>query len=344
MTASRKNANDADGAAVVRREALKAIPKKRGRPAKIRRRYPPLLDAFLAMLAAERGAAKATLEAYGRDLLSLHDFLHHTNVSLQSATSQDLSRYLANQTKAGMDARTQARRLSSLRQFYQFLLSEKHINHNPTQVLDRPKEGRSLPDVLSQEDVSRLIDTARRDSSFEGRRLSLLLELLYDTGLRVSELVSLTHAAFSDDYSWVRVKGKGNKERMVPLTEQTQQSLGTFFTQNPHPDNENVHKRSSYRFLFSSDSESGHLTRQRFAQLLKGLGIQAGIYPSRLSPHKVRHAFATHLLENGADLRSVQKMLGHADISTTQIYTHVVSHRLQQAMETHPLAKAKKQS
>lgn len=321
-----------------------AIKTKRGRPAKIRQHYPPLIDAFMAMLSAERGAAKATLEAYGRDLLFLHDFLCSIDVSLQYATSQDLSRYLADQTKAGMDARTQARRLSSLRQFYQFLLSEKHIDHNPTQILDRPKEGRPLPDVLSQEDVSRLIDTAKQDASFEGRRLSLLLELLYDTGLRVSELVSLTYAAFSDDYSLVRVKGKGNKERMIPLTEQTRHSLAYFFAQDNRSDKENKHNRLSHRFLFSSDSESGHLTRQRFAQLLKSVGVHAGIYPSRLSPHKLRHAFATHLLENGADLRSVQKMLGHADISTTQIYTHVVSHRLQQAMETHPLAKAKKRN
>lgn len=290
-------------------------------------------------MAAERGAARATLSAYKRDLMSVQAVVG----DLAKAGSDDLRVFLGQQTAAGMDARTLQRRLSALRQFYKFLLTEKVITADPTTGLDSPRTGRRLPGVLSEKDVVALLDAAQRNKSAEGQRLTALLELLYATGLRVSELVGLPLAALEQAGQLVRVKGKGGKERMVPLTDAARTAIAEYMLVRPVF----LGSKSSavaQRLLFPSGGASGALTRQRFGQLLKELSVEAGIMPSKVSPHKLRHAFATHLLTHGADLRSVQKLLGHSDIATTQIYTHVVSERLVAALDKHPLARKSKNS
>ena len=298
---------------------------------------PPLVDAFLTMLVAERGASTATREAYRRDLTGLAQICGTS--ALETLTLADLQTYLASQQKSGMDASTQARRLSALRQFYRFLLSENMISADPTSQLDAPRRARRLPGVLSEDEVVALLNAAQGPTP-DDLRLTALLELLYATGLRVSELVGLPLEAIEQQGQLVRVRGKGGKERIVPLTAPARQALAAYLPVRAlflgeHP------KPAAQRVLFPSQAR-GPLTRQRFAQLLKGLAIKAGIMPSKVSPHKVRHAFATHLLSHGADLRVVQKLLGHADISTTQIYTHVLPERLEQALQQHPLARRSK--
>lgn len=327
--------------ALSRRTAL-ALPDtrpRRGRPPGPRVNVPPLLDSFLAALVAERGASQATVSSYRRDLLGFHALLASRHVAPEAATSGDLAAYMATQTDAGMDRRTLARRLSALRQFYRFLLSEKRCNQDPTLVLESPKPAHSLPGVLDEGEVGALLESARRDTSPEGVRLLALLELLYATGLRVSELVGLPMGAISQGRNqWVRVKGKGGKERLIPLTPPAEEAVAAYLAVRPRFFGKNPRPGMQAALFPSRGSATGMLTRQRFAQLLKELAVAAGLSPSRLSPHKLRHAFATHLLEHGADLRSVQKLLGHADITTTQIYTHVVATRLRQALEKHPLA------
>lgn len=311
-----------------------APPKRRGRPPGVCPPIPPDLDAFLAALAAERGAARATLAAYRRDLLALQarcgDFRKMTQGKLRD--------FMAAQTRAGLDARSLQRRLSAIRQFYRFMLSEARLKDDPTAGLDSPRAGRRLPGVLDEKEVVRLLDAAARLPGAEGVRMSALLELLYATGLRVSELVGLPLAALEQGGALVRVRGKGGKDRIVPLTDAARQALAdyaparlSFLGQKP--------TTVQTRLLFPSSGQTGALTRQRFGQLLKEVAVLAGISPSRVSPHKLRHAFATHLLNHGADLRAVQKLLGHSDIATTQIYTHVQQERLQQALGHHPLAK-----
>lgn len=283
--------------------------------------------------------AQATLAAYRQDLLGLHTFLSSRRVALEQATPADLAAYAAAQTRAGMDRRTLARRRSSLRQFYRFLLSEKYCVRDPTAVLETPGSSRSLPGVLEETEVVALLDTARQDKSPQGIRLLALLELLYATGLRVSELVGLPLVAVSRGRDqWVRVKGKGGKERLIPLTPPAEEALAAYLAIRSGFLGKRPRAAMSAALFPSRDSATGALTRQRFGQMLKDLAVATGFSPVRLSPHKLRHAFATHLLEHGADLRSVQKLLGHADITTTQIYTHVVATRLRQALDRHPLA------
>lgn len=292
------------------------------------------VEAFLEMLVAERGVAKNTLDAYRRDLADAGGWLRGRGRSLGLADSDDLRGYLGELERAGMAPRTAARRLSALRQFYRFLYADGHREDDPTTVLDAPRRGRPLPKILSEAEVDALLDTARDLDGPEGLRLVCLLEVLYATGLRVSELVGLPYAAVARDPRVLLVRGKGGKERMVPLTDAAMAAIaeykavrGVFI----------VGKASS--FLFPSRSAEGHLTRRRFGQLLDDVAVEAGIDRGRVSPHVLRHAFATHLLDHGADLRSVQQMLGHADISTTQIYTHVLTERLRALVESHhPLA------
>ncbi len=298
---------------------------------------PPVLDAFLAAMAAERGTARATISAYKRDLMAVHAVVG----DLATARSDDLRVFIGKQTAAGMDARTLQRRLSALRQFYKFLLTENIITADPTAGLESPRLGRRLPGVLSEAEVISLLDTAAANKSDEGLRLSALLELLYATGLRVSELVGLPMAALEQAGQLVRVKGKGGKERMVPLTGPAREAIVTYMQARPRFLGSKP-SATAQRVLFPSNGGTGALTRQRFGQLLKELAVNAGIMPSKVSPHKLRHAFATHLLSHGADLRSVQKLLGHSDIATTQIYTHVLSERLVSALEKHPLARQRK--
>ncbi|HEX4111120.1 MAG TPA: site-specific tyrosine recombinase XerD [Stellaceae bacterium] len=297
---------------------------------------PRHLEPFLEMLAAERGAARLTLAAYRNDLLAAARFL--SGGPLDEASSDDLRRYLAQLARAGLAPRSAARKLSALRQFYRFLVLERVRPDDPTAVLDAPRQGRPLPKVLSQEEAAALLTAARAKQGPEGARLMCLLELLYGSGLRVSELVGLPLASARGNKRFLVVRGKGDKERMVPLSPPARAALDIYLAQRAAF----LKPNAESRYLFPSRAGSGHLTRERCAQLLKALALDAGLDPKRLSPHVLRHAFASHLLEQGADLRSVQEMLGHADIATTQIYTHVMGDRLQRLVATHhPLARKK---
>jgi integrase/recombinase XerD len=295
-----------------------------------------LIESFLSMLLAERGAALNTRLAYRRDLEDTAGFLGAKKTCLREASEEDLKAYLKS---LGKDSpKTQARRLSALRQFYKFLASEKIRDENPTRSIDAPKSGRSLPKYLSEDEVLALLKIVAKARDADSARLKALIELLYATGLRVSELVGLPLGALSFEKKIVRVTGKGNKERLVPLGDPAIEAIQKWMEFRKA----SLGKRIS-PFLFpSASSKTGFITRQRFFQLLKETGRASGLDPKRLSPHVLRHAFATHLLEHGADLRSVQTMLGHADIATTQIYTHVATNRLSKLVAAkHPLAKAR---
>ncbi len=293
-------------------------------------------DAFLEMLIVERGASRHTVAAYRADLDDLEHFLNARRKPLAEAEPVDLRAYLVHMSQSGFAGATQARRLAAIRQFYRFLFLEKVRNHDPTTHLDTPKRGRPLPKVLSEAEVEALLDAAHEDSSTEGVRLTTLLELLYATGIRVTELASLPLSAIGPDRRVIVVRGKGGKERMVPVGRKAQAMLERWLTLRQ----EFIKRPAQAGWLFPSRARQGYLTRQRITQLLKALALEAGLDPARLSPHVLRHAFATHLLEHGADLRAVQAMLGHADIATTQIYTHVQQERLQAVVARHhPLAK-----
>jgi integrase/recombinase XerD len=305
-----------------------------GRPKAPTAVLPPQGEAFLEMLAAERGAAALTLDAYRRDLADFDGYLK--GGSIARAGADDIRGYMKRLDATGMAPRTAARRLSALRQFFKFLLVEGIRADDPTAVIDAPRQGRPLPKILSEAEVTALIETARRDESPEGIRLSAMLELFYASGLRVSELVALPLGTVARGERAIIVRGKGDKERLVPLGEQALAALRDYLAIRPLF----LAEGQVSRWLFPSRAASGHLTRMRCGQLLKDLAVKAGIDPAKLSPHVLRHAFATHLLGHGADLRSVQQMLGHADISTTQIYTHVDVDRLTTLVKTHhPLAK-----
>jgi integrase/recombinase XerD len=288
------------------------------------------------MLAAERGSAQLTRVAYRTDLSDLTRFLAARGLPLEAADPAALHAYLASAT--GVGPRTLARRISAMRQFYKFLTVDGVRRDDPAADLETPGLGRSLPKILSESEVAALIAAARSEAGEEGDRLVCLVELLYATGLRISELVSLLLVAVQRDPRFLVITGKGGKERVVPLSEPSRQALASYlacrdrFLTGSQPS----------RWLFPSRGGTGHLTRQRAGQLLKELAAKSGLDPKRLSPHVLRHAFASHLLDHGADLRSVQQMLGHADIATTQIYTHVLSDRLRELVETaHPLARRK---
>lgn len=319
-----------------------------GRPKMQKEPNPPQVDAFLDMLTGERGAALNTRHAYERDLADVCAFLKKSAKDVVTATTDDLKAYLvelsdrvnAKSKSGGKTAvRTIARRISAMRQFYGFLVSEGKRSDDPTANIESPKQTRTLPKVLSEDEISTLIGTAQKQGGAEGLRLVALLEILYATGLRVSELVGLPLSAIGTENRFITIQGKGGRERMAPLSEPAQQALGTYLEVRNRfltPDRSEMQGQ----WLFPSrTSESGHLTRQRFAQLLKELSRNAGIDSDRVSPHVLRHAFATHLLKHGADLRSVQKMLGHADIATTQIYTQIVGEQAQETVEeNHPIA------
>ncbi len=323
------------------------MPARRGRPPRPQALPAPAVDAFLDALVAERGAAANTRQAYGRDLADLAAFLAGRGVAIDRASTDELRAYVADLAgrpgaKSGPTAsRTLARRRSALRQFYRFLLSEGRRADDPSAALDGPRLGRSLPKLLGENEVGRLLDAAAQAGGPDGLRLTALLEILYATGLRVSELVGLTLAAVDREGWMLTVRGKGGRDRRVPLSEPARAALAAYRPVRGHFIAAG-RKPAQVPWLFPSrTAREGHLTRQRFAQLLKTLAVEAGIAPSKVSPHVLRHAFATHLLAHGADLRSVQTLLGHADISTTQIYTHVLDERLARLVEQHhPLAKA----
>lgn len=298
------------------------------------------LDAFLAMLSSERGAAPNTIEAYTRDLSGFLAFLEARAKSAAGADTKDVQAYVQAISAEGLSAASRARRLSAIRQLFKFLASESVIAIDPTQGVSGPRRERPLPKTLSVPEVDRLLAlAAQRANGLEGRalfralRFYCLLEILYATGMRVTELVSLPRSVLRGDPRVLTIKGKGGRERLVPLNPSARAALDKYLAVSGRFDNS--------PWLFASKSAEGHVTRQAFGQDLKDLALETGLDPERVSPHVLRHAFASHLLDRGADLRAVQQLLGHADISTTEIYTHVLEERLKKIVkEHHPLAKA----
>lgn len=295
-----------------------------------------LLEAFLEMMLVERGASPRTIDAYRRDLTDFFASLRGEDPV--QASSDALRRYVQGLAAAGLAPRTAARRISALRQFYRFLLAEGRRRDDPTSLLDTPQLGRPLPKFLTEEETARLLAVVSSGDDPDSLRRRALLELLYATGLRVSELVSLPLASVSRDQPTLIVMGKGAKERLVPLTEVARTAVKTYL---PHRRVFFPKGARDSRWLFPSPrAQDGHLTRDGFFKMLIQIGIQAGIPPTRLSPHVLRHTFATHLLAHDADLRSVQQMLGHSDIATTELYTHVLDDRLRATVQSsHPLAR-----
>lgn len=297
------------------------------------------LAAYLDMLAAERGAARNTLDAYQRDIDDYLEFLGGRPLS--DVTAEDIRGWLGDLAARGLKASTAARRLSALRQFHRFLYTEGLSPNDPSAAIEGPRQGRPLPKVVSVSDVDRLIETARLASEREGLsppvrlkalRMRCLIEMLYATGLRVSELIALPLSAATTRERFLVVRGKGDKDRLVPLNDAARSAALDYLAALRETGGDDT------RWLFPSDGASGHVTRQAFARDLKSLGAAAGLAPAALSPHVLRHAFASHLLQNGADLRVVQELLGHADIATTQIYTHVLDERLKSMVrDLHPL-------
>jgi len=307
-----------------------------------------LINLFLDMLAAEQGAGENTLDAYRRDLTDFSEFLTRAGQSFTGADTQGLRDYLADLDARGFKSSSVARRLSAMRHLFRFLLNERIRGDDPAAILSGPKRGRGLPKVLSISDVDRLLARARSlgeapealaPQRLRAMRLYCLLEVLYATGLRVSELVALPRSAAQRDARMIVVRGKGDKERLVPLNETSRQAMADYLAVMEALKSEKKKNAGASKWLFPSFGESGHLTRQHFARDLKELAASAGLSPRLVSPHVLRHAFASHLLHNGADLRIVQTLLGHTDISTTQIYTHVVEERLKSLVrDLHPLA------
>lgn len=307
-----------------------------------------LIHLFLDMLAAEQGAGDNTLDAYRRDLEDFSGFIAHGKHDFIGVETQSLRDYLEDLDARGFKSTTVARRLSAIRHLFRFLLNERVRSDDPAAILSGPKRGRGLPKVLSISDVDRLLARGKEliatpDASplrkLRAARLYCLLEVLYATGLRVSELVSLPLSAARRDARMIVVRGKGNKERLVPLNEPSRQAMADYLAMIDSLQREGKKSPVTTKWLFPSSGESGHLTRQHFGRDLKELAASAGLSPRLVSPHVLRHAFASHLLHNGADLRIVQTLLGHTDISTTQIYTHVVEERLKSLVrDLHPLA------
>ncbi len=296
-----------------------------------------LIEAFLEMMAAERGASNNTLSAYRRDL---EDACGYAGNDLADADTALLKSYVGQLAGQGFSSATQARRLASLRQFFGFLYAEGHRDDNPTSQIDNPRKQSGLPKTLSVDDVAKLIDRAATEASLQinpdppALRMHALVEVLYATGMRVSELVSLPVDVARRDERFFLVRGKGGKERLVPLSPAARRAMTMWLELR-----DKTEGIQNSRYLFPASSKSGYLPRQVFARELKSLATRAGIASGKISPHVLRHAFATHLLQNGADLRSVQQLLGHSDISTTQIYTHVMEERLAELVnQHHPLA------
>jgi integrase/recombinase XerD len=310
--------------------------------ARVSERDERLIELFLDMLTAERGASRNTLDAYRRDLSDYGSFLHAKNSNIANASTENLRGYLAALAKRGMAPASSARKLSAIRQLHRFLYAEGKRGEDPAAVLEGPRRGRALPKILSIDEVTKLFETAHaaavttgitRAEALRTSRLVCLLEVLYASGLRVSELVALPAAAARAEGDSIIVRGKGNKERLVPLGRAARNAMRSYLKLLSES------KSGGTRWLFPSFGASGHVTRQHVARELKSLAAVAGIDARKLSPHVLRHAFASHLLANGADLRVVQALLGHADISTTQIYTHVLDERLKSMVrDLHPLA------
>jgi integrase/recombinase XerD len=297
-------------------------------------------EAFLEMMAAERAAARNTLTAYGRDLADAGGFLAGRGGDLATACAEDIEAYFAALGERALAPATAARRRAAVRQFYRFVLSEGWRSDDPSRRVDAPRRGRPLPKILSREEVDALIAAAGAKDGAAGLRLGAMVEVLYASGLRISELVGLPLASVARDPAFLMVKGKGGKERLAPLNGAARTAVKAYL-----PVRARFLPRGAKQspWLFPSRGASGRLTPRRFSQLLGQAALAAGLDPAKVSPHVLRHAFATHLLEGGADLRVVQTLLGHADISTTQIYTHLAQDRLREVVETkHPLARRRR--
>ncbi len=303
-----------------------------------------LVESFLDMMSAERGAAANTLAAYARDLTDFCGWLAGRGEGVKTCGRDDVRHYLQALSASGAAGTSQARKLSSLRQFFGFLYTDGVRSDDPTVAIDAPKRGRPLPKILTREDMEKLIAAAaaRAAKSEEGIRLACIVEVLYASGLRVSELATLPVAAVRNHDGVLLVKGKGGKERLAPLNPAARETITRWLTVRENFLPRGAARHAAERFLFPSRGVESHLTRRRLHQMLKELAVDAGLDPAKLSPHVLRHAFATHLVEGGADLRSVQTLLGHADIATTQIYTHVARDRLAATVaNAHPLARKK---
>ena len=295
-----------------------------------------IVEQFIEMLIAERGASANTSAAYFNDITNFEAFQNNAGQNLANATTDHVRSYLRHRTEIGANSRTISRNLSVLRQFFKFLQSENIRSDNPALNVDGPKAARSLPKLISENDVEALLARAKDSQTAEGIRLNCLLEIAYATGLRVTELVSLPNESFRYESETLLIYGKGGKERLVPLTPSAIKAIVAYEEIRGHF----LKEHETSKFFFPSRSKQGHLTRRRLGQLLKELARKAGLDPAIISPHVLRHAFASHLLNRGADLRSLQKMLGHSDISTTQIYTHVQKDRLHNVISSHhPMAK-----
>ena len=303
-------------------------------------------EAFLEMMAVERAAARNTLIAYGKDLADADGFLRARQSGLATASLDDVEAYFADLGARGMSPATASRRRAAVRQFYRFVLGEGWRSDDPSRRVDAPKRGRPLPKLVSRGEIDRLLAAATITNAdplaiAKGLRLACMIEVLYASGLRVSELTSLTTAAVARDPAFLMIRGKGGKERLAPLNAPARAAVKAYLEVRPtflKPQKGGVKAANPWLFP-SRTSASGRLTARRFGQMLDECAIAAGIDPAKVSPHVLRHAFATHLLEGGADLRAVQTLLGHADIATTQIYTHVASDRLREVvLSKHPLA------
>lgn len=305
------------------------------------------MEAFLEMMIAERGAADNTIVSYRRDLSDLAAFLKSKRTPLNGASAEQIKSYLHQMNATGFAATTQSRHLSAIKQFYRFLHEEGERDDDPTGIIDAPKPGMNLPKIMSQDEVNLILNQAEANvlshgnhlsKTFKAARFYALLELLYATGMRVSELVALPKNTIKANVPFLMIRGKGDKERLVPMSDRAIKALKQYITLKNELEAAN-NKEDHSMFLFPANSKSGHIARQVFARDLKDMAMSVGIAPEKISPHVLRHAFASHLLANGADLRAVQELLGHSDISTTQIYTHVLDERLKKLVNTHhPLA------
>ena len=296
-----------------------------------------ILENFLEVLASEKGLAVNTRISYKNDILQFLVFLEKNKKKINEITPIDIEKFTSKYTNQGLEKSTISRKMSALSHFFIFLLEENIIKSNPIHELDLPKQIKKLPKILSVDQVEKLIKSSREDQSINGIRLNTMIEILYATGIRVSELVEMKLSATYAEKNFLLVQGKGNKERLVPISKNTEDKIKDFLKIR----NKFLNNDSESKWLFpSKQSSKGHITRQRFNQLLQTLCERVNLNNIKISPHKLRHAFATHLLANGVDLRSLQQMLGHADISTTQIYTHVLKDRLKKLVsDNHPLSK-----
>ena len=299
--------------------------------------YSLLVENFLEVLASEKGLSKNTLYSYKIDLDQFINFIQKKNIKNREFKEKDIKEFIGTFKNKGYERSTVSRKISSLTHFFNFLLDEREIEINPLSNFEAPKQKKKLPIILSNQHIDKILEFTKQDQSEAGIRFYTMIEILYATGIRISELVEMKLSSIYENKNFLLIAGKGNKERLVPISKKTRETLNKYLTIRDYFISD---KNNSIWMFPSKQSSIGHITRQRFNQLLNQLNSQANLGIKRISPHKLRHAFATHLLENGMDLRSLQQILGHADISTTQIYTHVLKERLKEIIkDNHPLSK-----